>query len=114
VWSAISFPATYQSIKHLKNDLTIEMMWHTSNQGIVGIVKGSKVGHPRGASIGILAVGEELVHGVKRIRLDGIISSEDDELRDFRLFASISRSDGSGVVKGQNTHKVYRKSIISI
>ena len=71
------------------------MMRHTSNQGIVGIVKGSKVGHSRGASIGILAVGEELIHGVKRIRLDGIISSEDDELRDFRLFASISRSDGS-------------------
>ena len=89
-------------------------MRHTGNQGIVGIVKGSKVGHPRRASVGILAVGEELVYGVKRIRLNGIISSEDDELRDFGLFASIPIGRTSGVVKVQNTHEVYRKSIISI
>ena len=84
------------------------MMRHTSNQGIVGIVKGSKVGHSRGASIGILAVGEELIHGVKRIRLDGIISSEDDELRDFRLFASISRSDGS---EKSRTHTKFAEKV---
>lgn len=87
-------PSDVPVYQTFKNGLIIEMMQHTGNQGIVGIVKGSKVGHPRRASIGILAVGEELVYGVKRIRLDGIISSEDDELRDLRLYSQVSRSDG--------------------
>ena len=88
MWSAISFPATYQSVNHLKSDLTIEKIRHTGNQGIVGIVERNEVGHLGRASIGILAVSEELIYGVKGIRLDGIISSEHDKLRDFRLFIS--------------------------
>jgi hypothetical protein len=44
------------------------------DEGVVCIVERGKVGHFGSAPVGVLSLGEELVHGVERVRLNGICS----------------------------------------
>ena len=55
------------------------------DEGIISIGERCVVGHDGWASVGVFAVGEELLHGIQGIRLDGIVGCEYDELRDIFL-----------------------------
>lgn len=56
------------------------------DEGVVSISEGSVVSHGRSASIGIFALGEELIDGIQGIRLNGVVGREYDELRDICLW----------------------------
>ena len=55
------------------------------DEGVVGVVERSVVGHPRRAAVRVLALCQELVDGVEGIGLDGIIGSENKEHRRIGL-----------------------------
>jgi hypothetical protein len=55
------------------------------DEGVIRIRERSIVSHGRPASVGVFALGEELVDGIQGIRLDGIVCSEHDELGDICL-----------------------------
>ena len=60
------------------------------DKGIVRKVQGGIVSHLDGAAIRVLAVSEELVHGIESITLDGIVGGEHKELR--HVFLEVGRS----------------------
>jgi hypothetical protein len=55
------------------------------DEGVVSVSERSVVSHGRSASVGVFALGEELVDGIQGIRLDGVVGREYDELRDICL-----------------------------
>lgn len=56
------------------------------DEGIVCIRERSVISHRRSASIGVFALGEELVDGIQGVGLDGVVGREYDELRDICLW----------------------------
>lgn len=55
------------------------------NERVVGVSKRSEISHRRSTSVGIFALGEELVDGIQSVRLDGVVGREHNKLRDIRL-----------------------------
>lgn len=56
------------------------------HEGEVGVVDGGVVSHLGLTTVGVLAMGEELIDSIQSIGLDGIVGGEDDELGDVRLY----------------------------
>ncbi len=62
------------------------------DEGVVGVVQGDIIRYFGLTPIGIFAVGKELVDGVESVGLNGVVGSEDNELRDNRLSGTKSQS----------------------
>ena len=56
------------------------------DEGIVGIRERSVVSHRRSASIGVFALGEELVDGIQGVGLNSIVGREYNKLGDICLW----------------------------
>ena len=69
MWSAISFPATYQSAgrRVRKRYSTRGRKQLTGNKSIIGVVERCEVGHFGRTAVGVLAMSEELVDGVESV-----------------------------------------------
>lgn len=55
------------------------------DEGVVGIREGGKVSHRGSTSIGVFALGKELVDGIQGVRLNSVVGCKYDELRDICL-----------------------------
>lgn len=62
------------------------MRQHTGNKSVISEVERGEICRLDWASIGICALGQELVNSIESIGLNGIIGSEDDELGNIRLY----------------------------
>jgi hypothetical protein len=71
-----------------------------SDKCVVGIVERREVGHLDRATVRILPLSKELIDSIESIGLNGIIGSEDNELRYIRL-----ESRPSEVTHGQRIGK---------
>ncbi len=72
------------SLKNVSIDMTLREE-PTCNQSKVGVIDGSIISHLGLASIRVLTMGEELVHGVEGVGLDSVVRGKHNEHGRFRL-----------------------------
>jgi hypothetical protein len=65
------------------------------HQRIVRKIQTGVIRHARRAPVRVLPLCQELVDGVERVRLDGVVGREDDELGDVGLFSGQERTANS-------------------
>src|ERR1700761_9400176 len=82
VWSAISFPATNQSVGVKHGIQTIESTPRTSDKRVIREIQRNVVRHLGCAAVRVLPVREKLVDRIQGVRLHSIVRRKYDEHRD--------------------------------